>query len=216
MRDGFAQTAKDYAQDVSDMMNAEWPSEKVRGYMEELERSRKEMDKVSDAQERQKQAIQDTAAAMEELKRLEEERNELMKRGEQITREVMTPLEKYKERIEELKELLEAGAITQETFDRAMKKAQETLDKATMEPVEMEVEPVVDEKVFDPSGAIGQISSALGEFKFGGALPAVPTPDGKGPLNDPMFELQEEGNEELKRMRELIAKLVDNTGNVLI
>ena len=216
LRDGFEMTADDYADEMQRLRDEPWPSDQVADYMDELQKARNEMKKTADAQDEQTEAIRETTQALERLKEAEEARQKLMEKGEQITRDVMTPLEKYKERIDELKELLEAGAITQETFDRAMKKAQETLDSATMEPVEMEVEPVVDEKVFDPSGAIGQISSALGEFKFGGALPAVPTPDGKGPLNDPMFELQEEGNDELKKMRQLIAKLVDNSGGVLV
>ena len=217
VRDGFAETAKAYKDEMFDLINGEWPSERVDKFVQSLARSRKEMNNAVDSHKVQTDAIREQTLALEQLKKAEDERQELMKQGEQVTRDVMTPLEKYTEKIESLKKMLEAGAITQETFDRAMKKAKETLEKATaVEPVEMQVEPVVDEKVFDPSGAIGQISSALGEFKFATAMPAVPAPGGKGPLNDPMFELQEEGNEELKRMRELIARLVDNNTGVLI
>lgn len=54
-----------------------------------------------------------------------------LSRGRQITESVQTPLEAYQDQIIELNALLQNGAITQETYGRAVKKAGEDFDEAT-------------------------------------------------------------------------------------
>lgn len=55
----------------------------------------------------------------------------MMARGAAITEAVRTPLEIYQDTLAELNDLLDAGAVSQETYSRALKKAQEDLDEAT-------------------------------------------------------------------------------------
>lgn len=54
-----------------------------------------------------------------------------MARGLQITRSMITPQEKYNNKIKELTKLLKAGAISQETFNRATDKAKQVLDSSS-------------------------------------------------------------------------------------
>jgi len=49
-------------------------------------------------------------------------------RGQQVAKSVATAEEKYAEAVDDLKDLLKQGAISQETFDRAMKKAADSMD----------------------------------------------------------------------------------------
>lgn len=53
--------------------------------------------------------------------------------GKNITKQMRTPAEVYADTIERLNELLADGHIVQETYNRAVEKAQETFDKATKE-----------------------------------------------------------------------------------
>ena len=66
-----------------------------------------------------------TADAAKELEKL-------MKRGESLTQSLRLPDEIYADTITELKQLAAAGAITEETFGRAFRKAAEELDKSAM------------------------------------------------------------------------------------
>jgi hypothetical protein len=50
-------------------------------------------------------------------------------RGREVFAATRTPLEQYNARLEELNKLLEAGAIDQDTYGRAVKQAQENLDR---------------------------------------------------------------------------------------
>ncbi len=56
--------------------------------------------------------------------------NELQREAQRIIRNTRTPLERYNKEMELLNKLLEKGYINQETFGRAMEKAQETLEDA--------------------------------------------------------------------------------------
>lgn len=53
---------------------------------------------------------------------------EAMEEGKRVTQELLTPTEKYEQEIAKLKGLLSQGAISEETFARASKKAKDTLD----------------------------------------------------------------------------------------
>lgn len=55
--------------------------------------------------------------------------NKKQQEGENLTETLRTAQEKYNDEMEKYKDLLDAGAISQETYERAAKKAQETLEK---------------------------------------------------------------------------------------
>jgi|GEM_PF-2495124 len=52
-------------------------------------------------------------------------RNKIIKEGKSLTESLLTPQEQYTKTIKRLNTLLKAGAITQETYNRAVKKAKE-------------------------------------------------------------------------------------------
>ncbi|AKH37340.1 MULTISPECIES: tape measure protein [Nitrosomonas] len=54
---------------------------------------------------------------------------DMVKRGQKITESVISPSEKYAQTQKELNSLLKAGRITQETYNRALQKAQEEYTK---------------------------------------------------------------------------------------
>lgn len=81
-----------------------------------------------------KRALQEAQAAARNfakeqavLAKAEAEREKIMREGAAITRSVMTETERYNERVAYLKRLLEAGAISQETFNRAVSKAKQQI-----------------------------------------------------------------------------------------
>ena len=55
--------------------------------------------------------------------------NAAVEEGRRITEAMRTPLEIYQQEIEKLNEALQLGVISQETYNRAVEQAQETLDK---------------------------------------------------------------------------------------
>ena len=73
--------------------------------------------------------VETIRALHEQLDGLEKQRD-LLAEGERVFDSVQTPLEKYEREIRKLEELLDAGAINQETFTRAVAKAREGLDTA--------------------------------------------------------------------------------------
>ena len=79
-------------------------------------------------------------AAMKADKHLTEleKQNSMMKEGERITESVMTAQEKHAKRLEELQELLDEGAISQTTFDRAVARAEERLNELDGKKVQVE------------------------------------------------------------------------------
>ena len=78
---------------------------------------------------------------------------ELMDKGVDLTKSMRTPTEVYTDKIKELEKLLEAAAISQETFSRAMEKAGKDVAGASPK--------------IDASAAVSGIERAVGEFKFG-------------------------------------------------
>ncbi len=67
-----------------------------------------------------------------------EKQKTLMEKGKQVTDQFKTSQEKFADRQKELQELFDAGAINVDTFDRALKKAREGIDK--VKPVKFKVE----------------------------------------------------------------------------
>lgn len=55
---------------------------------------------------------------------------EIRARGAQVTESVLEPVERYRQEAAELAELLAAGAISQETFNRAVEQSREAYEKA--------------------------------------------------------------------------------------
>ena len=105
---------------------------------------------VSEELIKQAEALMKRRAEMEKT-------NDLMEEGKRLAEQMRTPHEKYADTIKRLKELLTGGAITQQTFARAMADAKEKLTNAT-ETADAEV------SVGGPS--IGSIETALGDFNF--------------------------------------------------
>jgi hypothetical protein len=56
-----------------------------------------------------------------------ERANQLKTAGEQLAESLQTPVEQYKDRLAELDEMLEANAISQETYARAVKQAEDNM-----------------------------------------------------------------------------------------
>lgn len=89
----------------------------VDPYEQELISLTAEMEALTEASKRQAEANKEWEAAVA--------------RGAAITDSVRTPLESYQETLGELNDALDLGVISQETYSRALEKAQETLDEAT-------------------------------------------------------------------------------------
>lgn len=58
------------------------------------------------------------------------ENKKLMEEGARVTKEFRTPTEKFADRVKELEKMLEAGAISETTFGRAMEDAKKKLKEA--------------------------------------------------------------------------------------
>lgn len=80
----------------------------------------------------EKEAAEAERERLRQQKEAEREAARQRKRGEQILISVQTPLEAYNRKIAELSELLKAGAINQETFNRALTKAGEEYQRAAI------------------------------------------------------------------------------------
>lgn len=70
-------------------------------------------------------------AAQEKAEKAMEDYKDLMAEGKAVFEATRTPAEEYAAKIEKLNKLLEVGAINQDTYTRAVKDAQDALDKAT-------------------------------------------------------------------------------------
>lgn len=100
-------------------------------------------DEVARAGEAAKPYVEQIIRMTDEMERLKRETeagkerqrewDEAVKEGKNITEQVRTPAEVYADTIERLNKLLADGHIIQETYNRAVKKAQETFDKAMKE-----------------------------------------------------------------------------------
>lgn len=80
-------------------------------------------------------AMTDKLAELEAMQKrtelAEQVYQDALSRGRQITESVRTPLEAYQSEIMDLNALLSNGAITQDTYNRAVEKAGETFDEAS-------------------------------------------------------------------------------------
>ena len=76
-------------------------------------------------------SLESAGAIADEVKRMEEERNRIMEEGKSLTESLRSPNEEYAAGIQRLNELLAAGAINQETYNRAVFGLQDALDQTT-------------------------------------------------------------------------------------
>lgn len=89
----------------------------VDPYEQELISLTAEMEALTEASKRQAEANKEWESAVA--------------KGAAITESVRTPLEAYQETLGDLNDALDLGVISQETYSRALEKAQDTLDEAT-------------------------------------------------------------------------------------
>ena len=87
----------------------------------------------ADSIQQQADALEALKTQEEQQKLIQEETNALLEEGKQITESVRTAAEKYADTVEHLTEMLQKGAITQATFDRAVDEAKKTMEKAEEE-----------------------------------------------------------------------------------
>lgn len=99
---------------------------------------KEETDKTTASVKAQKSAVDEWAASLEsaraisdEVTRIEEARNRVLYEGRALTESLRSPIEEYESGIVRLNELLAAGAITQETYNRAVFGLQDAFNQAT-------------------------------------------------------------------------------------
>ena len=140
----------DATEDVRDLVQSLTESNEAFG------KSTEEMILFRAAQEGVSEELIKQAEALMKRRAELEKNNELMEEGKRLAEQMRTPHEKYADTIKRLNELLNAGAITQETFGRAVADAESKLASATDQ---------AEVSVAGPT--IGSIETALGDFNFG-------------------------------------------------
>lgn len=115
--------------------------------------------------------------AKKQKEKQEKKLNDLMDQGKELTKQMRTPTEKLNDRKKELEKLLDAGAITTETYNRALADAKDSLkgvEKQTKKDY------TADFKVTGVEGVVAGSATALAEMRqyLAGrnATPTVPTP----------------------------------------
>jgi hypothetical protein len=98
------------------------------------------------------------------------QREELQRLGDSIRRDVITPVEEYRNRLENLNLALEANAINQDTYNRALDQAKEKLEEATgltaRYKTEIEFLEDVGERAFERIGSTITEEITKGTFAF--------------------------------------------------
>jgi len=77
-----------------------------------------------------KTAPEEARRATEKIKTELSQIEKAQQRGEQVTRSVMTVTERYQDEVQELSNLKKQGAISQETYNRALKRSEAVLKQA--------------------------------------------------------------------------------------
>lgn len=95
-----------------------------------IERLGQLLDKGAISQETYDRAIADASGANAAAAKAEKERADAIARAAAITKANLSPQEKYDKEIQELQQHLDAGRISQETFNRAVTQAKSGLDSA--------------------------------------------------------------------------------------
>ncbi len=119
----------------------------VNKLFDQIEESQKRVG----AANKKRQAGEDTLAKAEEAAKAaaeaQRELDAMMRRGEQIAKGTRTPFEVWSDSLDDLTKLLDVGAINWKNYERAVAKAADTLDKATLSKEKAER--------FQPTQAIG-------------------------------------------------------------
>lgn len=105
---------------IVDAWNDYWMSDSEKAAARQAEEAEKQAMKMAFAYEQQTKAAEAAAKAREELE----------KRGSTLTDSLRTPIEMYKEKLAEFDELLNEGAISYETYERAVEKATDELKRS--------------------------------------------------------------------------------------
>lgn len=100
----------------------------------------------------------------------QKELNKILEEGRRLTESLLTPQEAYSAQIENLNRLRESGAISQETYNRAVADYQDQLDQATgvterfseLQKVIAEVDPVA--PLLDQLGVLEELIAAYPEY----------------------------------------------------
>lgn len=100
-------------------------------YEEQLDRFRESSALAYRASQDQAKSAADAARAYELAAKAAEEKRQMEEDGKKLTESLRTAQEKYNDEIAFYNTLLEGGAITQETFARASKKALDALNEST-------------------------------------------------------------------------------------
>lgn len=105
---------------IVDAWNDFWKTDAEKGLEERQKALEQHEAMVAKAAEAEAEAARVAAEATEKL----------TQQGEKLTESLRTPLEKFEDSIAEFDELLAAGAITWETYERAVKKATDELKRS--------------------------------------------------------------------------------------
>lgn len=89
------------------------------------------INKVKEATQQQAQATNYAGLALGELGKKQQEVNKLLEEGKRLTEELRTPMEVYQDNINKVNLLLEKGYITQETYNRSLKKYQKDYEDSS-------------------------------------------------------------------------------------
>ena len=87
----------------------------------------------AEATDGERRAVEDLAGALYDEREAIEARDRLMEKGRSLIESLRTESEKYAAEIAELNQLLEAGAIDQETYARAMEETRDRMLRASRE-----------------------------------------------------------------------------------
>lgn len=94
-----------------------------------------DMGKAKEATVSHKKALTEYHTALNQSSRTfteyQQKQNMLLAQGKHLTEEMRTPQEIYANHLKQINQLLQAGAITQETYNRALKKYQQDLNDAS-------------------------------------------------------------------------------------
>lgn len=106
----------------------------IQGFRDMIETLTFGLIKFEKYEEAQKKSSEAGLAKLEQERKAAEEaakaREELEKRGVKLAESLRTPIEKYTDTIKDLDMMLSEGVITWETYERAVKKANEELEKS--------------------------------------------------------------------------------------
>lgn len=112
-------------------------------------------------------ALADVTGENERAAQAEEKANQFRDRARQILEQTRTPLERYDQQVQELRQHLDAGTITQETYDRALNKVSADYKKAEQAA-----------KSYDKEAEKAGKGGALQFNELSGILSAIPGPIG--------------------------------------